>query len=558
MTVHYTEGPARAVIRGETVVVLPDEADDALLTELWTELDGASDGVAAALGVLTSVPGGLRAVPPFAVVAVQSTGAAHVAVRGSGADVTVATAAGPVQVTGQNVVSWSEQVIEEPTSFVAAVATGRGAEPSLEGGLPVESAVVPVASVRRILVREASEGALTGPPASRSSADPAAAAEPDEASVFARIPGVASTPPVPPPPPAPDPGTPEPAESADAGPGPSFAPPTSAGPDSPVPEATQIGGDDEYEHLFGETIMRSVEDAAVRAPEEDEDDAEGPAAAGPAATAVPVVEPAPAAEPAGAGAHTATETADEPGAAWEAPSLISAIPGGFPGSSPAVPGETPAAAHRAAAVDAPEAEEPDDHDGHTVMQSDLAALRGSAGLAAPAPAAEPQPLSGGVQILAVTCPNGHANPPARPTCRTCGEGLSGEPSTAARPPLGRLVVTAGSAQAGAAGARGEQIIQLDRGVIVGRRPRTSTTSASEIPRLVTVSSPNQDISRSHLEVSLEEWHVLVADMATTNGTTLIRPGQPPRRLHPNEKEIVADGDVVDLGDGVTLKFEGIW
>jgi hypothetical protein len=132
------------------------------------------------------------------------------------------------------------------------------------------------------------------------------------------------------------------------------------------------------------------------------------------------------------------------------------------------------------------------------------------------------------------------------------------PVPAARPPLGRLVVSTGSAQAGAAGARGEQVVQLDRGVIVGRRPRTSTTSASEIPRLVTVSSPNQDISRSHLEVSLEEWHVLVADMATTNGTTLIRPGQPPRRLHPNEKEIVADGDIVDLGDGVTLKFEGIW
>ncbi|MBE1878877.1 FHA domain-containing protein [Myceligenerans pegani] len=554
MTVHYTEGPARAVIRGETVVVLPDKADDTLLTDLWTELAGVSDGVAAALGVLTSVPGGLRAVPPFAVVSVQSTGAAHVAVRGSGVEVTVATAGGPVQVTGQDVVSWSERVIEDPASFVvglAASGTGPGASPS-DGGLPVESAVVPAASVRRALTADAEAGSTSGAPATA----PPVSGEPDAASVFAKIPGVGgapATPPVPPPPPA------EPVGSPGDGPGPSFAAPAAPVSDSPVPEATQVGGDgeDEYEHLFGETIMRSVEDAAVRVSEEDdEEEGEGSAAPGPASS-VPVVDPAPApAEP--AGAHAASGPADGAGEAWEAPSLISEIPGSFPGaSSPATTDGTPAAAHRAAAVD--EVEEPDDHDGHTVMQSDLAALRRPGGPASsPTPAVESQPISGGVQILAVTCPNGHANPPARPTCRTCGEALSGEPSTAARPPLGRLVVTTGSAQAGAAGARGEQIIQLDRSVIVGRRPRTSTTSASEIPRLVTVSSPNQDISRSHLEISLEEWHVLVADMATTNGTTLIRPGQPPRRLHPNEKEIVADGDVVDLGDGVTLKFEGIW
>ncbi len=61
-----------------------------------------------------------------------------------------------------------------------------------------------------------------------------------------------------------------------------------------------------------------------------------------------------------------------------------------------------------------------------------------------------------------------------------------------------------------------------------------------------------------MEVRLEGWHVLVSDMATTNGTTLLRPGQPPRRLHPGEGVLVADGDVVDLGDGVTLGFEEIW
>lgn len=580
MTVHYTEGPARAVVRGETVVVLPGQADDSLLTELWTELADASDGVAAALGVLTSVPGGLRAVPPFAVVSVQSTGAAHVAVRGSGVDVTVTTAGGPVQVTGQDVVSWSERVIEEPVSFVVGAAGAATA--ASDGGLPVESAVVPAASVRRVLVADAFIGEATGLPE--------AAASASDTPVDVRgIPEAPATPPIPPPPAMSSPypvSSPPPAPTEPVGsPSPSFAvpvePPPSGDallnsempPDSPVLEATQIGGDSEYEHLFGHTIMRSVEDAAVRAPEEDEEEDEGSAASTPGTGPIPASDPAPGAGPEPMAAPVPpVETVAPPAAAEPAiggvpgvPALISEIPGGFPGSAPAAPEETPAGADHAAfedgtgtGGDTTEAEEPDDHDGHTVMQADLAALRGPGAEAPAPPAPESQPLSGGVQILAVTCPNGHANPPARSACRTCGDTLSGEPAAAARPPLGRLVVAAGSAQEGATGARGEQVVQLDRGVIVGRRPRTSTTSASEIPRLVTVSSPHQDISRSHLAISLEEWQVLVEDLATTNGTMLIRPGQPPRRLHPNEKEIVSDGDVVDLGDGVTLRFEGIW
>ena len=33
--------------------------------------------------------------------------------------------------------------------------------------------------------------------------------------------------------------------------------------------------------------------------------------------------------------------------------------------------------------------------------------------------------------------------------------------------------------------------------------------------------------------------------------------QPLRRLHPSEPTLVADGDVVDLGDGITLTFRGL-
>jgi hypothetical protein len=51
--------------------------------------------------------------------------------------------------------------------------------------------------------------------------------------------------------------------------------------------------------------------------------------------------------------------------------------------------------------------------------------------------------------------------------------------------------------------------------------------------------------------------VLVTDLATTNGTVLLRGGQEPVRLHPSEPTMVVSGDVLDLGDGVTVTFEDL-
>ena len=50
---------------------------------------------------------------------------------------------------------------------------------------------------------------------------------------------------------------------------------------------------------------------------------------------------------------------------------------------------------------------------------------------------------------------------------------------------------------------------------------------------------------------------MVRDLKATNGTVLERPGQSPRRLAQGEMTIVLDGDVADLGDGVSLRFEAV-
>lgn len=100
-----------------------------------------------------------------------------------------------------------------------------------------------------------------------------------------------------------------------------------------------------------------------------------------------------------------------------------------------------------------------------------------------------------------------------------------------------------------------QVVDLDRPVIIGRKPRSTRASGSTMPHLIAVDSPESDISRNHLEVRPEGDSVVVIDLHTTNGSTLLRPGSDPVRLHPGEQTLVLGGDVIDVGDGVTVLIE---
>ncbi len=104
---------------------------------------------------------------------------------------------------------------------------------------------------------------------------------------------------------------------------------------------------------------------------------------------------------------------------------------------------------------------------------------------------------------------------------------------------------------------GQPPIALDRSAIVGSRPRFTRVQGGSVPQLVTVHSPNGEISRSHVEIRVEHANVLAVDLNSTNGTVLLRAGADPMRLHPGEAYMLVPGDQVDLGDGVTLAFEGL-
>ncbi|GAB2451812.1 FHA domain-containing protein [Xylanimonas ulmi] len=468
--VRYAPGAGCAVVRGEVVVVLPSAPEPASMGRLWDALDPAADpGVLEALGVLTADADALTRVPPFAI-AVWRGGQAHVLARGACA-VAAETADGTVvTVDGAGVATWAERIVPDVVGLAVRAGGGEGLRAPADAW-PLGSGVVAAGAVWL------GPGRLAEPAAS----EPVPAVPEPVPAVPAPVrdgaPPVRVTPPV---------VTHVPSHVAE--------PQVDAGASPSPPEET-------YGHLWGETVLHSVEAAAVRA---DDDLAE----AGLLGSADDV-------EPARLPEHTLPPEHTRPPEQTQAPDWTQA------------PGDL-------------------DHDGHTVLSSALAGLRAALPPQVPDVAAGAAPRPSAPQILARSCALGHANPPSRDICRVCGQALTADAALAERPLLGRMRVSTGEA------------VDLDRAVVVGRRPRAPRASDGADARLVTVPSPSQDISRSHVEVRLDGWHVLVCDMATTNGTTLLREGRPPHRLHPNEGVLVVDGDVVDLGDGVTLTFEEIW
>ncbi|HEX4059285.1 MAG TPA: FHA domain-containing protein [Galbitalea sp.] len=93
---------------------------------------------------------------------------------------------------------------------------------------------------------------------------------------------------------------------------------------------------------------------------------------------------------------------------------------------------------------------------------------------------------------------------------------------------------------------------LDQTLIIGRAPSAGKVSASSVPRLVTVGGPDQDISRNHVQVSVEGETVMVTDLQSRNGTLVTFPGRPPQQLRGGQPTAVLVGSVVDLGSGVSF------
>ena len=148
-----------------------------------------------------------------------------------------------------------------------------------------------------------------------------------------------------------------------------------------------------------------------------------------------------------------------------------------------------------------------------------------------------------VKVLAAFCAEGHPNPIHAPHCRVCGGALTSRTGHVNRPVLGTLHSSDGTT------------LPIDGDIIIGRVPKSDTPEGEPQPRLMAVISPSKAISKSHCAVRLDDWDLSVEDLGSTNGTILMRPSEPPRRLTQHQRALLRTGDVIDLGDGVSVLVE---
>ncbi len=116
-------------------------------------------------------------------------------------------------------------------------------------------------------------------------------------------------------------------------------------------------------------------------------------------------------------------------------------------------------------------------------------------------------------------------------------------TTVARPSLGSLHFSTG------------EVVSLDRDVVIGRRPRYTPQPGRPEAHIVPVPSPNQEISRTHCEIRIDGWEARVRDLGSNNGTFLLRHGQSPMRVTDSTPVLLRPGDILDLGDAVSVRME---
>lgn len=150
--------------------------------------------------------------------------------------------------------------------------------------------------------------------------------------------------------------------------------------------------------------------------------------------------------------------------------------------------------------------------------------------------------SRGDLVLAALCNRQHPNPPDATACARCGAPVdTASPQLVKTPALAIIRASTG------------QSAELDGVVLVGRAPNAK--SSDHEASLMTVPSPSQDISRTHLRFAAIDWDIVVTDLHSTNGTVMIRPGEQPVRMVPGDPIAVGIGTFLDLGDGVTIRID---
>jgi hypothetical protein len=310
------------------------------------------------------------------------------------------------------------------------------------------------------------------------------------------------------------------------------------------PVAVAPVDEDSYDRLFGATqfVAKAPDTAALEVSFQDDTPPQRVPTQPDALPPEPVAAPTPAVEvvaelPVLAGPGPPPSS----GALISGVPLISSVPSGpaIPAPRPDLLASAPSAprGHSGWPLQPPLGPAPsgqearDVDDGLTVSRAAVASMR-----------------STGPQVQGVRCPQGHPNPAEAVVCRVCRHEVPSQVAiTMPRPSLGALV--AATVPAGA-----PTRILLDGPLLLGRKPLPESTVGQK-PTPVVISSPDQDLSRNHLRVTIDGWHVLVTDLGSTNGTVVEAPGEAPERIHPQRPTMITPGTRVTLAAVATYVYE---
>ncbi|MFN8099411.1 MAG: FHA domain-containing protein [Dermatophilaceae bacterium] len=154
----------------------------------------------------------------------------------------------------------------------------------------------------------------------------------------------------------------------------------------------------------------------------------------------------------------------------------------------------------------------------------------------------PAPTKGS-GVLCALCPDRHPNPPRSGACRICGGPVAHDAVRLPQPSIGRLRTSTGST------------VELTGTVRIGRKPTPRTGEAIDgpVPLLLPLNFPH--ISATHLEIRVDGWSLWAIDLGSTNGTHLRRADRRPQPLRGHTPVALRSGDLLDLGNGVSLRFE---
>lgn len=100
------------------------------------------------------------------------------------------------------------------------------------------------------------------------------------------------------------------------------------------------------------------------------------------------------------------------------------------------------------------------------------------------------------------------------------------------------------------------LVPLDQPVYLGRKPSVPRIHPGGTPLLITLDSPQREVSSTHLELTTVGGAIVASDVKSTNGSIVRVPGAAPHTLLGGESAVVIPGTIIELGDGNSIELLG--